>query len=188
MFQEKSLVGLSKSIEARKLLLFIAAITLLHPYSSHAASPRTLVAKVERVSDGDTVIAVTSNQTKLRLRLLGIDAPEVPHGKEPGQPFGEEAREYLTRLIGGRTIRVETYGPDGFNRILAMVFLGTVNVNEEMVQQGLAEVYRGAPCKAYCRNLRAAELRAKQDRVGMWAQTSYESPRAFRQRLKIRGD
>ncbi len=157
--------------------------------SAHAATPRTLFAKVERVSDGDTVTAITSNQTKLRIRLAGIDAPEVPHGEKPGQPFGEEAREYLTRLIGGRTIRVETYGPHGFNHTLAMVFLGTVNVNVEMVQQGLAEVYRGTPCKAYCRDLRVAELRAKQDRIGMWAQgASYESPATFRRRWNIQGD
>jgi endonuclease YncB( thermonuclease family) len=155
----------------------------------HAATPRTLVAKVERVSDGDTVIATTSNQTKLRIRLLGIDAPEVPNGAKPGQPFGEEARDHLARLIGGRTIQVETYDPDRFKRILAVVFLGSVNVNVEMVQEGLAEVYQGAPCKAYCRDLRVAEIGARRDRVGMWAQgAEYESPRAFRQRLKIRGD
>ncbi len=187
---EQSPAPRNKRMEPRRVCFAIlATVLLLSPLSPHAAAPRILVAKVERVSDGDTLLAFTADGTKLRLRLLGIDAPEVPHGKEPGQPFGEEAREYLTRLIGGRTIRVETYGPDGFNRTLAMVFLGTVNVNEEMVQQGLAEVYRGAPCKAYCRNLRAAELRAKQDRVGMWAQgTGYESPAAFRRRLNIQGD
>jgi endonuclease YncB( thermonuclease family) len=35
---------------------------------------------VERVSDGDTVVAITANQTKLRVRLLGIDAPENARG------------------------------------------------------------------------------------------------------------
>jgi hypothetical protein len=54
------------------------------------------------VSDGDTITAFTSNQTKVRLRLLGIDAPEVPHGDKPGQPFGEEAQDYLDHLIGAR--------------------------------------------------------------------------------------
>jgi len=172
-----------------RIFAALIAFLLLFQGMLYAATPRTLTVKVERVSDGDTITAFTSNQTNLRLRLLGIDAPETPHGEKPGQRFGEEAREYLARLIGGRTIRVETYGPDGFNRTLAMVFLGTVNVNEEMVQQGLAEVYRGAPCKAYCRNLRAAELRAKQDHLGMWAQgTTYESPAAFRKRLNIRGE
>ncbi len=167
----------------------VAVALLSVPPSTHASTPRTLVAKVERVSGGDTISAFTYEGTKLRIRLLGIDAPEVPHGEKPGQPFGEEAREFLTRLIGGRTIRVETYGPHGFDHTLAMVFLGTVNVNVEMVQQGLAEVYRGAPCKAYCRDLRVAELRAKQDRIGMWAQgASYESPATFRRRWNIQGD
>jgi endonuclease YncB( thermonuclease family) len=136
---------------------------------AQAATSRTLLAKVERVSDGETITAFTSNQTKLRLRLLGIDAPEAPHGKKPGQPFGEESRDYLTRLIGGRTVRMETYGQDGYGRILAVIFLGPINVNLEMVQQGRAEMYRGAPCKAYCRDLRVAELSAKRHRVGMWA-------------------
>jgi len=177
-------------VKARPIYFPIVAVALLLLLPlAHAATPRNLVAKVERVSDGDTVTAITSNQTKLRIRLVGIDAPEVPHGEKPGQPFGEEAREYLTRLIGGRTIRVETYGPHGFNHTLAMVFLGTINANVEMVQQGLAEVYRGTPCKAYCRDLRVAELRAKQDRIGMWAQgASYESPATFRRRWNIQGD
>jgi endonuclease YncB( thermonuclease family) len=58
----------------------VAAVLLLLPPSTHAATPRSLSATVERVSDGDTLVATTANQTKLRLRLLGIDAPENAHG------------------------------------------------------------------------------------------------------------
>ncbi len=158
-------------VPVRQALLVIAVgFVFLFVGLAYAASPRTLVAKVKQVSDGNTLTAFTSEGTSLRLRLLGIDAPEVSHGRKPGQPFGEEAREYLARLIGGRTIRVESYGPDGFDHTLAIVFMRTVNVNVEMVQQGLAKVNRGAPCKAYCRDLRVAELRAKRDQVGMWTQ------------------
>jgi len=142
---------------------------LLHPGFAHATTSRTLLAKVEGVSDGATITAFTSDQTKLRIRLLGIDAPEAPNGKKRGKPFGEESRKYLTRLIGGRTVRVQTYGQDGYGRILAVIFLGPINVNLDMVQQGMAEVYRGGPCQAYCRDLRVAELSAKRHRVGMWA-------------------
>jgi micrococcal nuclease len=131
-------------------MAFVTSILLLLP-SAHAATPRTLVAKVERVSDGDTITALTSEGTKLRLRLIGIDAPEIPHGKKPGQPYGKEAHDYLARLIGGRTIQVQTYGPDKYKRILAIAFLGAVNVNVEMVEQGLVEVYRGGPCRAKAR-------------------------------------
>ncbi len=168
---------------------FLVSALLLILRASSAAAPRTLVATVERVSDGDTVTAVTSNQTKLRLRLLGIDAPEIPHGNKSGQPYGEEARDYLDHLTGGKTVRVDAYGPDKNKRILAVVWDEQINVNLLMVAMGYAEVYRGAPCHVYCRELEDAEAKARRDRVGMWAQgAGYESPRVFRQRHRIQGD
>ncbi len=176
------------SISARHAIIaFVTSIFLLP--SVHAATPRSLVATVERVSDGDTVIALTSEGTKLKIRLLGIDVPEVPHGKKPGLPFGEEARDYLDHLIGGKTVRVDAYGPDKYQRVLAVVWDGQINVNLLMVAMGYAEVYRGAPCQVYCLELQDAEAKARRDRVGMWAQgPGYESPRAFRQRHRIQGD
>lgn len=144
---------------------------------------------VERVSDGDTIMAMTAKQTKLRIRLLGIDAPEVPHGDKPGQSFGEVARDYLDHLIGGKTVRVDAYGPDEYKRVLAVVWDEQININLLMVAMGYAEVYRGAPCQVYCQELEEAEAKARRDGVGMWAQgNKYESPRVFRQRQRIQGD
>ena len=40
------------------------------------------------MTDGDTIIAVTSNQTTLRIRRLGIDDPEISHGSTLGPPLG----------------------------------------------------------------------------------------------------
>ncbi len=86
-------------------------------------------------------------------------------------------------------MRVNAYGPDLYKYVLAVIFDGHVNVNLLMVAMGYADVYRGTRCQAYCRELEEAEEKAKRDRVGMWAQgDKYESPRTFRQRLKIRGD
>ncbi len=123
-------------------------------------------------------------------RLLVIDAPEVPLGDKRGQPFGEEARDYLDHLIGGKTVRVDTYGPDRWkNRILAVIFEGQVNINLLMVAMGYAEVYRGASCQVFCRELEEAEAKARRDQVGMWVPgEKYESPAAFRRRVRIRGD
>jgi endonuclease YncB( thermonuclease family) len=152
----------------RVCLSAVAALLLLLPPSTHAATPRTLTATVERVSDGDTVVAITSNQTKLRIRLLGIDAPEIPHGRKPGQPFGQEARDYLDHLIGGETVQVETYGPDRWKkRIMAVIWDDQINVNLLMVAMGYAEVYRGTRCQAYCEDLYRAEVKPKRDRMGM---------------------
>ena len=178
------------SLSARyPLIPFVTSLLLLLLLSAHAATPRTLIAKVDRVSDGDTVIATTSEGTKLRICLFGIDAPEIPHGTKPGQPSGEEARDSLDHLIGGKTVQVDAYGPDKYKRVLAILWDEQVNVNLLMVAMGYAEVYRGAPCQAYCRELEQAETKARHNRVGMWAQREkYESPRDFRRRLRLSGE
>jgi hypothetical protein len=68
---------------------------------------------VTHVADGDTVTVITSNQTKLRIRMLGIDAPETPKGtKFPGQPYGKEAEAYLKQLVENKQGKVEIYGVD----------------------------------------------------------------------------
>ncbi len=174
---------------SRVCFSIVATVLLLFPLSPRAATPITLVAEVERVRDGDTITALTSEGTKLKIRLLGNDAPEVPHGKKPGQHFGEEARDYLDHLIGGKTVRVDAYGPDKYQRVLAVVWDGQINVNLLMVAMGFAEVYRGAPCQVYCQELEDAEAKARRDRVGMWTQGErYESPAAFRRRTRARED
>ena len=99
---------------------------------------------VERVADGDTVTVVTPNQTKLRIRMLGIDAPETPKGtKFPGQPYGKEAEAALKQLVGGKRVRVEIYGTDRYKRLLSTMFIDGRDINLAMIEVGLAEVYRG---------------------------------------------
>jgi Bacterial SH3 domain/Staphylococcal nuclease homologue len=85
---------------------------------SPAAKPPQRIEEgiVERVADGDTVTVITPNQTKLRIRMWDIDAPETPKGTTfPGQPYGPEAEAYLKRLVGGKRVRVEIVT---FHRIL----------------------------------------------------------------------
>jgi endonuclease YncB( thermonuclease family) len=66
-------------------------------------------------------------------------------------------------------IRVDACGRDQHHRVLAVVWDEQVNVNLLMVAMGYAEAYRGAPRVIYCLDLQAAESKARQDRVGMWA-------------------
>jgi endonuclease YncB( thermonuclease family) len=85
----------------------IATILLLLPLPGHAATPRTLVATVAHVTDGDTLVTVSENESMLSILLLGIYAPEIRHGSKPGQSYGEEAGHYLNHLIGRKTLRVD---------------------------------------------------------------------------------
>jgi endonuclease YncB( thermonuclease family) len=99
---------------------------------------------VERVADGDTLTVITANQTKLRIRMFGIDTPETPKGnKFPGQPYGKEAGAYLKQLVEGKRVKVELYEVDRYKRLLSTIFLDGKDINLAMIEAGLAEVYRG---------------------------------------------
>lgn len=110
--------------------------------ASHAAPIRTVTATITKITDGDTVQAVTPEGTKLKVRLYGIDAPETPKGKIPGEPFGNDSRDYLASLVSHQTVRVEIRDIDRYRRMVAILCLGDRNVNQEMIATGMAEAYR----------------------------------------------
>jgi micrococcal nuclease len=145
--------------------------------------------KVVRVYDGDTVKA-TGHDITIKVRLVGIDAPEVSHRKrEPGQSYGQRSKKYLTELVLNKTVDVKGYGLGPYNRILGVITLNGKNINLEMIKAGLAEVYRGlAPKKFDLDPYWKAERQARQAKEGMWVLGDrYISPRDWR-RMNRRGE
>jgi micrococcal nuclease len=143
---------------------------------------------VERVADGDTVTVLTPNQTKLRIRMFGIDAPETPKGTTfPGQPYGPEAETYLKQLVEGKRVTVEIYQVDRYKRLLSTIFVDGKDINLAMIEAGLAEVYRGPESgNPYKLQYQAAEEVARSGKKGMWVLgDTYESPRTYRKRVGI---
>ena len=178
------------------LIAFFLALLVYLPAPARSAE-RIIEGTVIRVSDGDTIQVMIKNQTKLKIRLAGIDCPEIPKinhktGKinKPGQPYGEEATDFVKRLVLGKHIKLVTYGPDRYKRVLAFVFVDGLNINLEIVKAGLAEVYRGGgTIRAHREDLEAAEREARAAKRGVWAQgEKYESPADFRRRMRIRGN
>jgi endonuclease YncB( thermonuclease family) len=138
--------------------------------------------QVSRVVDGDTII-VKKGTTKLTIRLVGIDAPEVSHAKnQQGQPFSQQSTKYIAGLMLNKVVDIKSYGPDRYGRALGEVFLDGHNINLEMVKAGFAEVYRGTPAKG--QNMEPywkAEEEARRAGKGMWVLADkYVSPREWR--------
>ncbi|MBW2217956.1 MAG: thermonuclease family protein, partial [Deltaproteobacteria bacterium] len=119
-------------------MLILLAILVGFPATSTAG-----LFKVVRVYDGDTIKAV-GYDIEIKVRLVGIDAPETSKGKrKAGQPFGRKAEKYLARLVLNKTVDIKGYGSDRYGRILAEIYIDDKNVNLEMVKTGYAEVYSG---------------------------------------------
>ena len=107
--------------------------------------PYCYKAKCVSVYDGDTVtldisLGFNSTMHKQNARLLGISTPEV-RGRE--REAGLVSRDRLRELIDGKDIIIATHKDKGgkYGRLLATIFLGGVNINQQLVDEGLAEVY-----------------------------------------------
>jgi len=123
--------------------------------------------QVTSVVDGDT-IHVQLGATNESVRLIGMDAPEM------GEDFSQQAKDALTNLVGGKTVRLEPDVDirDQYGRLLAYVWLGTTMANAEIVRQGLATVYTVPPDVKYVDLLTAAQNEAKAAKRGIWGATS----------------
>ena len=111
------------------------------------------------VLDGDTIDVAGVG----RVRLLGIDAPEIAHGHDTAAPFACEARERLVELVLHRWVRLEADVArlDGYSRHLAYVVREDgLFVNAALVREGLARVSARVPL-ARLRELQRAEAEAQ---------------------------
>lgn len=153
------------------------AIVLLAAWAS-ASQAATLTARVTDVHDGDTISIRVRTKT-VTVRLIYIDAPES------AQPWGRQARRSLQELVRLEEVRVRTRGKDKYSRTLGEVVRARdgLDVNLEQVRRGMAWSYtRGAARAAYD----AAELEARQARVGLWQDDAPERPSNFRKKQRER--
>ncbi|MCK5836010.1 MAG: thermonuclease family protein [Desulfobacula sp.] len=139
------------------------------------------VFRVVKVFDGDT-IQVTGLDLTFSIRLVGIDSPEIGYRGQLGQPFGQQAKQYLMDLLTSKPVRLKSYGTGGYNRQLAEVFVEDKNLNMEMIRAGLAEVYTGkSPKQLDLKRYKTEELKARWAGKGIWTQgRSYTSPKQWR--------
>ena len=131
---------------------------------------------VVRVVDGDTVDALTDTG-KVRIRLLGIDAPELAHDGSPAACGAVEATTALTGLLlEGATI-TWTHDPrsdaqDRYGRELAYVSTSTTaDAGLTLLEAGLVAAWQpaSAALPSRARNYQDAEATARADRRGSWA-------------------
>ncbi len=128
--------------------------------------------EVEYVYDGDT-IKINDGR---KVRLLGINAPEVHHRNQETETGGEEAKAWLTKKLRHAKVRVvsDVEARDKYQRELAHVFTqNNEHINLQLVEQGLAEVNIYPPNLLYADQLIDAENRAETAKLGIWGQPEY---------------
>lgn len=141
---------------------------------------------VSTCADGDTCnIKLDEDGSTLKVRLIGIDAPESRGGDDGrGQPLGQEAKSQINALIKGKHVRVRVISKDRYERSLGEVFYGSMLVNVEMLKRGLAQTYIWSNDVINAGRYRSAEAKAKDSETGIWSLEDYESPEDFRRRMR----
>ena len=160
---------MSRSLRAILLLLGAA---LFSPHALAAAFAGTVIAVV----DGDTLLVKavsgkTAPRSFLKIRLAGIDAPEKV------QPFGDDSKQALAGLVLRKQVQVVTVATDDYGRRVGWVILGNLNVNQNMVQRGLAWA-----STRYSRNSELVILQREARRAGrgLWSQAEPVPPWVWR--------
>jgi len=122
-----------------KLLL----LTLLIPLWAHTES---LTGTVLDVHDGDTLtIQVPSeNNKRYKVRMMGVDTPEIDFFEHSQGEAAFTSRDFLRRLLpigSTATVQFETNGMDKHNRLLGRVSVDGVEVNRELLNSGWGYLY-----------------------------------------------
>ena len=121
---------------------------------------------VEKVIDGDTFVLTTGE----KVRLIGVDTPELQREHMPVQYYAEEARRFLTRMVDGKqvTLKSDWQSKDQYERTLAYVYLeDTIFVNLEIVKQGYGFAYTRYPFE-YMESFRRCQRQAMAHSTGLW--------------------
>lgn len=129
--------------------------------------------RVERVIDGDTLV-LSINGVDTRVRLIGLDTPEVVDPRKTVQCFGREASNEARRILEGEEVRLaydRSQGEtDRYGRLLAYIYLkdGTL-FNKYMIAAGFGHEYTYRLPYRYQGEFKAAERAAREAGVGLWA-------------------
>ena len=103
----------------------------------------------------------TGDRQPLRVRLEGVDAPEL------GESFSREAQLFLRQLVLDKRVNVSGRDVDRYGRLVARLLVAGQDASQAMLAAGLA-------CQRFATDsvLAAAESQARAGGVGFWAATA----------------
>ena len=155
----------------RRCLLLCGFVCLLGA-NVEAAS---LYGKVVEVDSGD-VITIFNLNRPVRVKLLGVDAPEL------NQEFGDVARKHLSDLILEKSVLVEYWGIAADRSLLGRVLLNGTDVGAQMIRDGVAWFDQNNQNRLSVGDreiYQQSELVARNERRGLWQQENPTAPWEF---------
>ena len=150
---------------------------LIYLISAIGVQAATLVGKVVGITDGDTITVIDTDKTEHKIRLMGIDAPEKK------QDYGIESKKALSNYIYQREITVEYKKQDRYKRKVGKIILGNQDICLQMIKDGMAwhyKDYEKEQSKTDRDLYSQAELKARNEKIGLWQDIKAIAPSTFR--------
>jgi len=127
---------------------------------------------VSKVTDGDT-IRVIRDGVEIRVRIIGIDTPEIVKSGSPIECYGPESSDYANSKFNGTSVYLE-YDPsqgelDQFGRVLAHVWTADKTLYAKAaIASGFGREKTYQRASVHQEEFLAAQNRAKTAKVGLW--------------------
>ncbi|MDR2856021.1 MAG: thermonuclease family protein [Methanomicrobiales archaeon] len=138
--------------------------------------------KVTHVGDGDTITVELSDKTRERIRLIGIDTPEMDASQNSAREYGslsqdhlaewaKKAKDFTTEQLLYDTVTI-SYDPaagerDRYDRVLGYVTSDGRDFNQVLIEEGYARVYIAETFDRKQDYIDALET-AQKYKIGMW--------------------
>lgn len=163
----------------RLLTTVVAAVAVAASTSCSRTGPGANAGTFERVDmasvsviDGDTLRVVLDGRRE-RVRILGVDAPEVGHDGLPGECWGEEATTALRALVDSGevtlVVRAQVDDRDRYDRLLRQVLVDSVDAAAVLLANGDAVTYRALTDSALRNTYLELEGHARDAESGLWS-------------------
>ncbi len=159
---------------------FISLLTLL--FFAVPLHAKTISGTVVHVSDGDTIRVKDRAGKEHEIRFYGIDTPETK------QAFGNSAKRFTSKATYKKTVKVEVYDVDRYGRTVGVVVSGNTNVNQSLIENGLAWQYSRYCKESFCDDWKRLERLAQQQKRGLWVDNDPTPPWQWRKEQKEGND
>jgi micrococcal nuclease len=166
---EKENRATSSGEEEQNIIVDLDASQL--PQASSPCNEPQLV-RVNRVVDGDTIYVQMGTREE-KIRLIGINSPEIGYSGESSECFAEEAQQYLESLVDGKQLWLtfDITCKDGYGRWLAYVHTGLEEdnfVQRDLLQSGYGLAFPFSDTPTYNSLFASDEREAIQNQAGGW--------------------
>jgi micrococcal nuclease len=143
------------------------------PHSAAADSEHT-PGVVAYVLDGDTVQVTIGDGRDVRVRVLGISAPEIPHPGKPGECYGNPSTRHLKQLLPAGTHVTLVSDPsqddvDTYGRWLRYVQASGRDIGAAQIRAGAAAARDSSTPVSRHSNYAQLEDQARGRPAGMWS-------------------